>query len=73
MTCMVRKPLVTEDERDPAIARDRVRRIATRAMDVYLEKVLNTPEGKPLFVEELFDEMQAIVIPVVREYRARLK
>jgi len=54
-------------------ARDRVRRIANRAMDEYLEKVFDTPKDTPLFVENLFDAMKSVVVPVVREYRARLR
>ena len=62
----------TEAERDESAARDRVRRIAQAAMDVFLQTVLYTPRGKPLDVEKLFLEVKTAAVTAAREYRARL-
>ncbi len=61
----------TEAERDEFADRDRVRKIAGAALDVFLSAALFTPAGTALDLDRLFDEMKGGVIPAVREYRAR--
>jgi len=63
----------TEPEHDEFAARERVRKIATAALDRYLKAMLSTPPGQPCFVEDRFDDVRDVVIPAVRQYRARLK
>jgi len=62
----------TEAERDEFAARDRVRKIATSALDVFLNAVLYTPHDRPLDVEKLFLEVKTAAVTAAREYRARL-